>query len=206
MSGETCGTMTYTYNSYGMTSITDGNGCTYVKNEYDEWGRVVHQTDEEGREYKIIYNDEAQENTIITLDSGAVTRYQYNEKLYVTRINYADGSYERFVYDERGNRIMVRARSGYATQYTYDAEDNMTSVTDALGNTYTFAYDEDGNMTKAVSPLDSEVKFEFDTKGNLLKTLVLQDNGTWAETAYSYDSRGRVLSVTDAEGGKTTAC
>ena len=63
VSGETCGTMTYTYNSYGITSITDGNGETYIKNKYDSMGRVIRQTDADGRQYKFQYNDDAQENT-----------------------------------------------------------------------------------------------------------------------------------------------
>ena len=203
VSGETCGTIHYTYNSYGMTSIKDGNGKTYLENTYDSKGRVTAQTDEEGGNFKILYNDKQQENTKIVVETGVATRYQYDENLYVTRINYADGSYEKYEYDDNGNRIMVRERSGYVTEYTYDSKDNMTSVTDALGNQYAYSYDASGNLTKAVSPLGAEVRFEYDTKGNLLKVRVLQENGTWAQSAYTYDSKGRVLSVTDAEGGKT---
>ncbi|MBP3578363.1 MAG: S8 family serine peptidase, partial [Lachnospiraceae bacterium] len=203
VSGETCGTMQYTYDEYGMTSITDSNGNLYLENDYDSRGRVVAQTNEEGGSFRIIYNDEKQENTKVVVESGITTRYQYDENLYVTRINYADGSYERYEYDDNGNRTMVRARSGFVTQYTYDEANNLTSVTDALGNKYAYSYDADNNLTKAVSPLGAEVRFVYDAKGNLLKNLILQEDGTTAESVYTYDSRGRVLSVTDAEGGKT---
>ncbi|MGN0505028.1 MAG: S8 family serine peptidase, partial [Lachnospiraceae bacterium] len=203
VSGETCGTMSYTYDSHGITSVTDGNGATYLTNKYDSRGRVVLQTDEDGNRTRFVYDDEAQENSCILENSGNVTRYRYNDKLYVIRINYADGSYEKYAYDSDGNRTMARAKSGYVTRYTYDENGNMLSCTNALGETAAFAYDERNNLIRLTTPEGGSMAFSYDEKDNLTQMSVLIEEGSVSETSYTYDERGRLLSVTDACGAVT---
>ena len=202
--GDTCGTTIYAYDEYGMISIIDGNGAVYITNEYDERGRVVLQTDEDGREIQMVYNDAEQENTYIVKESNSITRYQYDEHLYVTRINYNDGSYEKYTYDENGNRTSVRARSGYITTYTYDDRRNVVSATDALGEVTAFSYTEDNLLTGMVLPGGSELRMTYDADGNMTNVSTKVSETEWSELTYAYDAQGRVLSVTDSLGAVTS--
>ncbi|MBC2582944.1 hypothetical protein [Clostridium sp. DJ247] len=70
------GVLTYTYKDNLITAITDQDGNTYVKNEYDESGRVIKQYDREGSIIDVEYNDKDMENTFIHRS----TQYLYMEK------------------------------------------------------------------------------------------------------------------------------
>jgi RHS repeat-associated protein len=68
--------------------------------------------------------------------------------------------------------------TGRNISYAYDAAGNLTGFTDPEGNTATFEYDIDGRLTKIFYPAHPTVPF-------VIK---------------AYDSLGRVISQTDAEG------
>lgn len=200
------GTTTFTYNSYGLTSIIDQNGNKFVENRYDQFGRVILQYDKDGNATEFHYDDANQENTCTFVSTGTSTKYKYDEKLYVIKETYADGTYEEYTYDQWGNKDSIRVANGNTTSYTFDERGNMLTVTSPAPFNYVtaFEYDADDNLIYLTTPGGSRTTFEYDAGGNLLESTIKLDNdGTEASTRYTYDSRGRLLTVTDAEGNTT---
>jgi len=198
------GIIKYQYDTNGITAITDENNKKFITNEYDANKRVIRQFDESGNETRYFYDEENKENSYVLVSSGIITRYRYNDKLYVTRKNYFDGSYTEYAYDSYGNRISIKDQNGHVTQFTYDLRGNRTSMTGALNNTTTFTYDTGDNLTGVYTIGGSQTALSYDTIGNLLQLTTKIDSRTNALTVNTYDTNGRLLSVTDAEGNKTT--
>ncbi|MCR5824059.1 MAG: S8 family serine peptidase [Lachnospiraceae bacterium] len=203
VSGDCVPKQTYTYNEYGLESVIDANGKTGITNTYDCNGRVIYQIDSEGKETRFKYNDEERENSFILVESGAVTRYQYDDNLYITRINYADGSFAEYSYDENGNRIGARDRNGYTSSYEYDVRGNLTKVTNSLGSTASFTYSASGDVLSTTDSRGAETRFVYDAKGNIVEKHEQVDERSFSVTKYTYDDKGRVTGIIDALGNKT---
>lgn len=196
-------TMKYEYGSYGITSITDQNNKKFITNEYDTNRRVIRQLDESGNETRYYYDEVNKESSHVLVSSGVITRYRYDDKLYITRENYYDGTYKEYNYDGSGNRTSVRDQNGNITHYAYDLRGNRTSVTDPLGHEVTLSYDGEDNLTGVYSRSGGQTTLTYDANSNLLQLITKLDNNTNAIVDNTYDSKGRLLSVTDAEGKAT---
>ena len=200
------GTILYEYAASGLKSITDQNGRKYVRNEYDGFGRVEKQYDEDGNETQFIYDDANLENTCIFTSTQSITKYKYNEKLHITKKTFADGTYEEYTYDQWGNRDSIRNRNGNTTAYTFDARGNKLSEQAPAPFHYltTYSYDASDNLLQANTPGGARTDFEYDENSNLTKTTVKLSDTASASTVVDYDIFGRITSITDAENNVTT--
>ena len=200
------GTTYYTYNSHGITSIKDRNGKTFINNVYDQYGRVIRQTDENNNVTTYTYNEAEMENTYTVVSTGYKVKYKYNTDMYITRETYGDGTYIEYTYDSEGNRKTVRNRNGNVYTYNYDERGNVLSVISPAPFNYesSFEYDSDNNLTRIITPEGARTEFEYDSNSNLKKIATQIDEATNAETLYTYDTYGRVSSITDAENHTTT--
>lgn len=196
----------YEYNSKGLRSITDENGRKFIVNEYDEYGRVILQYDENGSMIEYSYGDANMENAYTVISTGKGSKYKYNEKLYIIKKTFDDGTYEEYTYDQYGNRDSIRDRNGNISRYTFDERGNLISITSPAPYNYTtsYTYDENDKLTSITTGGGAYRSFEYDTGGNLVKADTRLDESTYASTLYSYDAYGRLTSVTDGEGGITT--
>ncbi|MBC2582946.1 DUF6531 domain-containing protein, partial [Clostridium sp. DJ247] len=119
------GVLIYTYKDNLITAITDQDGNTYVKNEYDESGRVIKQYDREGNIIDVEYNDKDMENTFIHRSTGLVEKYRYNSKNLVIEQIYSDGTNEVFTYDKYNNKESEIDRHGRKINRVYDSMGNL---------------------------------------------------------------------------------
>lgn len=196
------GTTIYSYNQYGITSIIDANNHKQVENVYDQFGRVIQQTDAEGNVSNISYNDAERINTVLRSASGQRISYSYNDDLFVTKEMYADGSYKSYSYDEHGNVATLRERNGAVRSYSYDERGNTIRIVSPQPFQYEtlMSYNDDNQVTQIVNSDGGQINFLYDTHGNLIEQQVkIDDKGTIASTKYTYDQYGRLLSMTDAE-------
>ncbi len=121
-------TTTFDYDrKHNLLNIEGENGTNYIRNEYDESGRLIRTIDANGESVRYEHDLDANTETVIDR-SGGVSEYSY---------------------DLDGNVIqsIVTIALGNLTQFSYDEQGNQTARTDALGRTWLAEYDEFGRQT-----------------------------------------------------------
>jgi len=100
-----------------LSEIRDFTGNVILLNEFDNHGRVIHQTRHGGSSISIVYDD-ANRTNHVTDNRGRTVSYQYNEIGKLSAIIEPTGT-TTFEYDERGWLISRTDRVGNTTNYTY---------------------------------------------------------------------------------------
>lgn len=147
-------------------------------------------------------------------DTQAIAYDYYNDRsidlTVVYRLNAAGQSVEVTSFDQYGALLdrheYTRDAAGNATQDVYqnfeDRTDNYTT---------TWAYDADGNLLSAEvdegsdNSVDYRITYELDEAGLTLRGVKESSDGTvLSESSYAYDDSGRLVTVTEDEGGDGT--
>ena len=197
------GTVSYEYDKEGnIHSVTDQLKRRYVTNEYDRKGRVVRQTMADGSEYIMFYNDRERKNTFTNVSTGEKTIYEYGRQKVVTKITYADGTTEHFDYDERENKIYQKDRNGNETHRTYDIFGNVTEEKQPSGLITTTEYDVHQNKVHQFDNAGRDLYWEYDKNGNITAEKMLLENGKWCQMFFTYDSEGRLQTLTNPRGNQ----
>lgn len=191
------GTVSYSYSNGQIASVTDQNGVTYVKNEYDENGRVVKQVDGDGNLTEIKYDDAQRENTFIYHATGVAEKYRYNTKNLLSERIYSDGTSEKYTYDKSLNKNSETDRNGRTILRTYSKEGDLLKEKYPNGYTVENDYDDKGNLIKTTTSGGAETLYKYDIRGNLKEEHVKIEEGKYSVTQYAYDNYGRVISRTD---------
>ncbi|MFD7156158.1 DNRLRE domain-containing protein [Kribbella sp. NPDC059898] len=117
----------------------------------------------------------------------------------------AAGRSNTFTYDANGNVKTVKNGLGFGPAYEYNADGTLAKATDARSNATQYTtYDASGFPTAIVDPLLAETDFTYDVRGNVLQVKDAQQRLTTAE----YDAFGRPAKVTTPYDGtvvRTTA-
>jgi RHS repeat-associated protein len=186
------GPFTVTRDAAGAATALAGEGLT-LGTGHDALGRPSTRTMTAGgtqRYSATLHYDDASRLTgkTETVDGGPAREYAYaygddGELLTVRR----DGAVvESYTYDDNGNRLTSKVGSGPEQSATYDEQDRLT----ARGGT-TYGFDAAGFMTSR----GASDSFTYSSDGELLEATV------GGETVrYTYDSVGRRVARTDADG------
>lgn len=217
-------TTSFTYNVAGnVTSQTDAGGST-TRFEYNVKNQLVKMTGPQGNVTAYAY-DASSNKTSETDGNGNTTNYEYNYRGQLAKvkdalgnvttygyggagctscgggadklvsITDANGNATTYEYDQLGRLVKETDPSGNTTSYVYDAKGNIVSKTDANGNAISYSYDNLGRLLKKSYPDGTMEVFTYDAKGNILTAA----NQHMAYT-FTYDTNGRMLSVTDSNG------
>ncbi|MDO3382376.1 RHS repeat-associated core domain-containing protein [Gilvimarinus algae] len=151
----------------------------------------------------------------IQYDDGTVYVIEYeNNSPYLTRTYWRDSNgvevaegQEHFSYDARGNiSTMTDAKSNVSTFNEYDDLDRLLSVTNALQEETIYFY-EGNNLvaTEQNRKPDGQggfsqglhTKYFFNSEQRVIRTEQLSDQGLVTQSAFTYDSRGLILTGSD---------
>ncbi|MBD5135607.1 MAG: hypothetical protein HDT39_06550 [Lachnospiraceae bacterium] len=194
----------YTYDeNENLKTITDGMGCTYLENWYDDSHRVIRQKTADGMHCTCTYDEKSSTNTVTEEENGAVTQYKYDENYDITCIKYPDGSEETRKLDKYGNISETTDRCGAVTSYTYDIKGNLLVKKEPSGLITRYEYGREG-CTKTRDNAGRQTVYKRDENGNITEERKLLDENTGKEsvTEYDYDGYGRITQKN--ENGRTT--
>lgn len=195
------GTMRYEYTKEGFISCAyDMNGKWYTKNYYDRKGRVIRQELAGGEEYVVFYDDVNKQNTFLTVSDGNSIIYQYGNEKLAKKIIYPDRTTVEKRYNAGKNVIYEKDRKGNETFRIFNENGLLLEERMPNGFVRNYEYDADNRLTRMYDNTGRESLKEYDTDGNMLYSRVRLDKETFATTAFTYDSKGRILSMTDSLG------
>ena len=194
-----------------VTTTTDPNG-NITKQYYDYEGRQVQVTDADGGITTMHYDNLGQ--LIWTKDpEGFQTTYDYDNLGRLVRRIHPDAGTTTFTYDPAGNLMKeTNPLGGIFYSYTYyrPKEKRYSYMT---GNDVTYTYGTSGNdIGRPVRITDGSGSYEchYDKLGNVtdeIRTIALPYNSDEVyrfHMGYTYDSWGRMLSMTYPDGEKIT--
>ncbi|MEO0560496.1 MAG: hypothetical protein AAF125_00175, partial [Chloroflexota bacterium] len=150
----------------------------YSQFTFDAFGQTVRSTDGEGVYTDTVYDRRGlvtQVTEAVGTASARTTSYEYNAFGEVVKVTDPRGNSTYTYYDDLGRVTHVRDAEDYVTKTTYTAFGEVESVT---------RYDNEASGGASVGALPS----------------VAVDANEDAITTFQYDSAGRLIQTTDAEG------
>lgn len=222
---------TFAYNALGrLLAVTDPLGNADART-YDSNGNLVAYTDRTGKTTEYAYDalDRLTTRTDPPVQAWPdvlkyvrpVTGYAYDADGNVTQFTDPGGNAwvlaydavnrltrrtdplnnERlYAYDVNGNLAKATDALGQATQYGYDSLGRLISQTFADTTTAAFTYDANGNLLTARDS-NSDYAYSYDALG---RPIVFTDNALGKSVQYSYDTAGRLATLTGPEGDPIT--
>lgn len=212
-------TTRFTYDALGrIRTLTNGRGFTYTSS-YDGNDNLLAVTGPLGQ--RTAYEYDANNNRTKAIDpNGGVTETEYDASEKVIAITTPLGFSTQFAYDDMNHQIQLRDAAGRVWSYAYDAVYNRIAEHGPEDTHSFFHYNGVRNLTDetrcnsalvdgacAVAQTTHVEYDELDRVARSIKNFVA-DAPTSADTnvitTYTYDGKGNLLSLTDANGNSTT--
>ena len=152
-------TTTYTYDRENrILSETNDMGITYVRNIYDDIGRVIQQSNASGEVMTLEYINEEES---INATSGSSIVAATGSSVETRRIVMKDalGRRSEMWMNYTGRVIKKVDANGHQTCYTYDEAGNTTSITNACGDITSSTYDKKGNLLTMTDNLGNTITY-----------------------------------------------
>jgi RHS repeat-associated protein len=211
-----------------LSSITDPRGVVVMRQQFDEFGRLVGSADGTGASGSQSFDETSNQQRVVD-PRGNATTYTFDAAGNITRIVDARGGVTDLTYDANGNELTRRDPLGNVTTKTYNAVTGLVlTETDPLGRTTTTAYPASGrdferqNPVSVTDPLGRVTSYGYagdtlpgatprtiteplgrtTTIGLDAKGNVGSLNMAGIATSYLYDAQGRRTRETDALGNR----
>ena len=163
--------------------LFDGSGFPYYPGASAAPQKVLRMLTDGTPQLRQYYTD-AQGNLVKTVDPlGRTTEYLYAANLFdLLEVRQTTGGVNErqlaITYNSQHQPVTVTDAAGQVTTYTYNARGQVLTAIDPAGGTATFTYDINGYVTSIDGPLP----------------------GVSDVTTFSYDSLGRVSTITHPDG------
>ena len=163
----------------GLSFFKERYGTTFV---YDDEGNIVRATDKAKKTSSFEYDSSNNMKKLIDAKGNAF-KYDYDSRHNVTKAKSDANMCYTFVYDTYGNPLTARTVNPAAET---DAKKAMTSKA-----TYTTGTAAGQYMATQTAPEGTKSSYDWDVNKGLLKSVSVGGR----QTAYSYDSVGRLTKV-----------
>ena len=208
---------------YEAQLIYTNSGSQAVYYEYDQYGREIRNTKQEGSSKKTVvtsaYDEQGrliEEITVVT-DSGkgyvgtAIVRYTYNEQGQLILCETYDGQevlllFERYEYDEQG-RLIRKEETHSVSTYTYTDDNHYTikyeSPEGGPEERDEVTCDDQGNILIRLSYINDQLCREtlYDANGNRLSYTDYTDGEMTDSRRYEYDEQNRLIKQQNYKNG-----
>ncbi len=175
-------TRRYEYSEQGLVCrVIDADGVVEVDNTYDEFGRVMAQRSQHGRESVFTYLP-THVTIVADQDGNRSNTWVHDQSARLVRIVDADGNDVALSRDRYGNVVMSTERDGSVTVNEYDDRSRLVT---------------------RLTPTGARIVNEWDDCDRLLSVTVHADDMS-AITRFTYEGESRLpTSIVDAESGVT---
>ena len=132
-----------------------------------------------------------------------ITRYEYGAQNLLTKVTDSVGREHTLTYDTNGIDLLnVKRKNGgsYETlaAFTWNSTQHLPlTITDDAGQVTTNTYNAAGQLLTSTNPLSQVTTYVYDTDGYLQQ---VENANSEVQQSFTYDSYGRVETVTDSEG------
>ena len=167
------------------TTVIDGNENKYQYN-YDEYGRLVNETNRlEDCQY-YFYDDEGNLETKKDF-ANKTTTYEYDAKTRTKTTYFSDGTQTVYEYSPSGNLLHVTGETG-TISYSYNKAGLLVSQVDhGAGETTYYSYNKAGQKTK----IESDSRTLVYSYGKNSEVTKVEDYTTKMSVYLTYDVMGR---------------
>lgn len=166
---------------------------------FDETGRVVERTAEDGARTAISYDLCGREIELVDAEGG-VTRIVRDAAGRPREVQSPAGRSIHFTYDECGRPSAMQDGAGGRTVLHYDADSRVVRRVLPTGEAETVDYDPLGRVTRITTPGRGTSRYRYDLLGRVVWTQDPRD-GT---RSFRYDAAGQLIAATNGIGGETT--
>jgi len=183
-------TVTYTYSSDILASVSNGLGRTLTFNYTS--GRITSVTDGTGRSVQYAFDVDGNLSSFTDAESE-VTTYEYDIPGRMTKIFMPlnpTTAVTTNVYDSLG-RVETQANAR-SQVWTYYIAGSRVDEVDAVGNTNTLYFNRLGATVKAINALGFQVTNKFDGLNRLIESTLPEGN----KIQMTFDSNNNVLTKT----------
>lgn len=169
--------------------------------EYDAKGNKLSE------ETGIVTRRDRQGNLISETSLGLKTYSTYGDKGRLLSETDALGRTMLNRYDARGNLTQTEDALKQTSSYIYESNGLLKGLTDANGKATSFSYDARGNVNQVKDALGFTTDYTYNDRGDKMTEMRYRKkaDGTIETllTTWTYDSEGRVKTMTDAEQNRT---
>lgn len=190
---------------YQMTNTSAGTLVSFTRSVYDLDGRVMYSMAANGTVTEYDYDADGRR-----ISALVYTNYTVDLSSIGTTIDPTGGyTLTQYQYDPNGNQIAMIDANANETDYQYDTANRVVlttypQVTGATSRTQTaIAYDGLGNKVRTIDEAGVPTAYTYDYRG--LLTSVTLDAGSQSQLVYTYayDEMGNLTKQIDARGNVT---
>ncbi|MBE2259307.1 MAG: RHS repeat protein, partial [Rhodobacteraceae bacterium] len=195
----------WAYDSLGQSTTWTNRRGTPVGFTYDGDGQITRKAYADGTHVDYLYD--ARGNLTSATDATGTTTLTYDANDYLTRIDYPGpgGRSLAYTYDSGGRRATSTDQLGHQLHYEFDAVGRLSRITDeSSAQVVLYEYDAAGRMARKTLGNGVYTTYDYDAAGQLLHLVNHKADATvLSRFDYSYDSRGRRISMDTLDGAWT---
>ena len=200
----------------------DSRGFT-TEYQYNEFGQIVEQKDNEGGIHQYRYSHGRKDAYIDP--EGHVTEYFYDRENHPVgmrdalghdvSIGYFQGRPTSFKdkdksrwqreYNRKGQLVALKDPYDLTTEYRYNEQGLLSVKTDPMGRKTFYHWDDAGQLTKLIDPSKHARVFRYDAWGQVTESeLLINGKDSAGVVKYSYNETGMIERVETAHGEITS--